>query len=268
MAGLEETLTGKIGPLPTWGWMGIFTAAAGGFYLWQKHKSASSSSATSATAEQQLLAAEEAAAANAAQATAVQTPNYNYGGRGRYNWSPAASTTSASTGTTSASSGTSSSTATSPVQTTVPAGSITSQQTVTVPNCAGMDAGAAHNAIVAAGLVPTAPAGQRAYELVASTTPAAGTAVMPGSSVQINTAYSASASLPVQASTSSTTAAAGKTVVPDCAGQTCGTAHNMLVAAGLTPTAAKGQKATQKCTGTSPAAGTSVAQGSAVTILT
>lgn len=36
MAGL---LTNRIGPLPTWGWLGIATAGGGAFYLWHKSKS-------------------------------------------------------------------------------------------------------------------------------------------------------------------------------------------------------------------------------------
>jgi hypothetical protein len=114
----------KLGPLPFWAWLAITTALVAVYVLWEKHKQGSSS-ATSATAQQQLLAAEEAAAANAANATAVQTPNYNYGGyngsggRGhRYAHAPAASTTApaapaatatttgASTGTTGPSAGT------------------------------------------------------------------------------------------------------------------------------------------------------------------
>ena len=130
----------------------------------------------------------------------------------------------------------------------------------------GTDAGNAHNILVAAGLKPTAAAGQRSYEIVASTSPAAGSQVSPGSSVTIITKYTGP--LPGQATVSSNTAGPGKTVVPNCAGQTAGNAHNMIVAAGLKPTAAAGQKASAKCKGTSPAAGSVVKDGSSVTILT
>ena len=83
----------ELGPLKVWQWMLIATGLFLVLWLYQKKKGGTSS-ASSTTAEQQLLAAEEASAANAAQATAVQTPNYNYGG-GRRSWSPAASTTTA-----------------------------------------------------------------------------------------------------------------------------------------------------------------------------
>jgi len=86
---IGSTLTEKAGPLPVWGWMATFTGLALVYYAIEKKKKGASS-ATSATAEQQLLAAEEAAAANAAQATAVQTPNYDYGHKA---WRPASSTT-------------------------------------------------------------------------------------------------------------------------------------------------------------------------------
>lgn len=40
-AGGGSLLTRKLGPLPTWGWLVIVTAAGIGFYLYQKHKQAS-----------------------------------------------------------------------------------------------------------------------------------------------------------------------------------------------------------------------------------
>ena len=72
--------------------------------------------------------------------------------------------------------------------------------------------------------------------------------------------------------TSSTTpTSTGTTVlVPDCSGGTTGNAHNLLVAAGLVPTdtasSNKGE-ASWQCTGTNPSAGTTVAKGSEVAIL-
>ena len=65
----------------------------------------------------------------------------------------------------------------------------TTTATVVVPNCAGMSAGSAHNAIVAAGLVPTDTEGNVSGEAswtVASTTPAGGSTVATGSTVAIN----------------------------------------------------------------------------------
>lgn len=66
-----------------------------------------------------------------------------------------------------------------------------------------------------------------------------------------------------------TSTGTGTVKVPDCAGQTAGEAHNLIVAAGLVPTDASAgqQDASWKCTGTNPAAGTEVAQGSSVAIL-
>jgi hypothetical protein len=276
-------LTEKAGPLPTWGWLAIFTGVALVAYVYEKKKSSGSSTATSTTAQQQLLAAEEAAAANAANVTSAQTPNYNYAGNGSrmrssgvYSYAPAASTTApvASTAGTTTTVTPTTTTPTTPAGSPPPAVSTTpapvasSNNTVSVPNCTGMDAGNAHNVLASAGLNPTAPPGQRAYEIVSGTSPAAGSQVQPGSAVTIVTTAPANANLPVQATTGSKTAGAGQTVVPNCAGQTAGTAHNMIVSAGLVPTAASGQKATTICKSTSPAAGSVVKDGSKVTIQT
>jgi hypothetical protein len=245
-------LTEKLGPLPVWGWMGIGTA---GILVLVSMRSKSASSTTAAT-----TAAPAASTAAPSSGGGSYGSGYgNYGGQsGGYSWTPAASTAGASTAPASTAS------------TTAPAASSATATTggsmITVPNVVGTDAGNAHNILVAAGLVPVAAAGQKAYELVTAQSPAPGSQVASGTQVSITAP--AGTSLPSQAQTSTTTAGAGQTVVPDCAGQTAGAAHNMLVAAGLTPTAAAGQKATQKCTGTSPAAGTAVAQGSRVTILT
>lgn len=61
----------------------------------------------------------------------------------------------------------------------------------TVPQLTGQSAGAAHNALVSAGLVPTADAGQKAGDIVSATNPAGGTSVPHGSSVRIETAAAA-----------------------------------------------------------------------------
>lgn len=54
-----------------------------------------------------------------------------------------------------------------------------------VPPCIGKDAGAAHNAIIAAHLTPTAVKGQTPREICTATTPGAGNTVKEGSDVQI-----------------------------------------------------------------------------------
>jgi hypothetical protein len=59
--------------------------------------------------------------------------------------------------------------------------------TVAVPNCKGMTAGQAHNAITSAGLHATAGAGQKATSICTGTSPAAGAQVTPGSNVEILT---------------------------------------------------------------------------------
>jgi hypothetical protein len=66
---------------------------------------------------------------------------------------------------------------------------------------------------------------------------------------------------------SGTSTGTGTVTVPQCTGLSAGSAHNTLVAAGLKPVAAPGQKDTWTVSGTSPGAGTVVAAGSAVTIL-
>jgi hypothetical protein len=58
---------------------------------------------------------------------------------------------------------------------------------VAVPVCIGLSAGQAHNAIVAAGLVPEAPAGQTSNMKVSYTNPSGGTQVPKGSKVTIET---------------------------------------------------------------------------------
>jgi hypothetical protein len=62
--------------------------------------------------------------------------------------------------------------------------------------------------------------------------------------------------------------AAGADTVPDVIGQAAGAAHNAIAAAGLKPTAPKGQTANMKVSSTNPKAGTQVAAGSSVTIET
>jgi hypothetical protein len=122
---------------------------------------------------------------------------------------------------------------------------------VQVPEVAGQTAGAAHNAITAAGLKPADPDASRAMEpqdKVLSTTPAGGSVVNKGSTVTIN--------------------AAPYVTVPSIRGKTAGEAHNTLVAAKLDPIAPANQKPSQKVTGSSPAAGAEVPAGTRVSIIT
>lgn len=128
----------------------------------------------------------------------------------------------------------------------------TSSGNVTVPDVTGQTAGEAHNVLTAAGLKPVADPAQKPADKVTSTTPKAGTSVASGSSVLI-TASSAS----------------GTTVkVPNVNGKSAGEAHDILVSAGLVPTAPRSQRANMKVSRTAPAAGASVARGSKVTIYT
>ena len=64
-------------------------------------------------------------------------------------------------------------------------GGVTGGKKSTVPHVVGEKAGAAHNAIVAAGLHPIADPGQKATWIVTSTTPAAGKTVNSGTRVLI-----------------------------------------------------------------------------------
>lgn len=63
--------------------------------------------------------------------------------------------------------------------------SVAPSKTVAVPNVVGRSAGEAHNALVAAELVPTAAAGQLATEVVSGLVPAVGSIVAVGSKVEI-----------------------------------------------------------------------------------
>jgi len=76
---------------------------------------------------------------------------------------------------------------TTPPSSGTPTGTTTTPTDVAVPVCVGLSAGQAHNAIVAAGLVPEAPAGQTANMKVSYTNPSGGTQVPKGSKVTIET---------------------------------------------------------------------------------
>jgi Phage tail lysozyme len=123
---------------------------------------------------------------------------------------------------------------------------------VRVPYLTGMTAGTAHNVLVAAGLKPRADAGQKANWWVSSSSPTGDAAVPAHDSVWIN-AYS------------STKPATMK--VPDLVGYEAGTAHNILHAMGLEPTAPAGQKATWQVTGSKPSKDIAIGKGGHVEIL-
>lgn len=137
-----------------------------------------------------------------------------------------------------------------PGPTGTPPGPVTGGGNVTVPNDVGKTAGQAHNDIVAAGLVPTADPGQKATDKVTSTSPPGGTSVAKGSRVLISASGS------------------GTVTVPDTTGKSAGQAHDMLVGAGLVPTAPPSQKANMLVWYTNPRAGSNVAKGTKVTINT
>src|SRR5579875_197316 len=126
--------------------------------------------------------------------------------------------------------------------------------TVTVLNVIGQAAGAAHNAIAAAGLTPIADPSQKPSDKVTSTSPAAGTQVPEGSKVLIT-------ATPAGGGTATVT-------VPNTAGMPAGEAHNVLAAAGLVPAAPAAQKPDMRVSYTTPRAGTRVAKGTRVVINT
>jgi hypothetical protein len=128
--------------------------------------------------------------------------------------------------------------------------------TAKVPNCAGQTAGTAHDLIVAAGLVPVDPNANVSGEpskKVASTDPPAGTSVASGSQVTIITS-------------TSTTSPATVTVPALSKGETAGSMHDALEAAGLKPAAAAGQQPGWVVKSISPASGTKVPKGTKVII--
>lgn len=45
MPGMGDTLTNKVGPLPTWAWAGLATAGLGGYLLWRKKQSVAAQNA-------------------------------------------------------------------------------------------------------------------------------------------------------------------------------------------------------------------------------
>jgi hypothetical protein len=225
-----------------WALTGVVAVGAGLlFILWRKRKSAAAASTSTGTST--ATAAELAALENELgnlQSSSTATGTAGGGG-------------STGGGGTISTSGTGTSTGTTATGTSTAAGTSTATGTVTVPQCAGLSAGSAHNTLVAAGLKPTAAPGQKDTWTVSGTSPGAGTVVPAGSAVTILAAPGVGQ-------------AASTTVVPDVVGRTAGDAHNLIVAAGLKPTAAPGQKATWNVTGTTPKGGTTVAYGSSVII--
>jgi hypothetical protein len=130
--------------------------------------------------------------------------------------------------------------------------SSSSSGNVSVPHTEGGTAGEAHDLIVAVGLVPkAATASQKPSDIVTGTSPSAGTSVASGSKVTI-------------------TAKAGNTAtevtVPKTVGDTAGTAHDKISAAGLEPVAAASQEPSMKVISTAPAGGAKAAKGTRVVI--
>lgn len=123
--------------------------------------------------------------------------------------------------------------------------------TVKVPHTEGGTAGEAHDLIVATGLVPVAPSTQKSSDIVSGTSPSAGTSVASGSKVTIN-ATAANTSTQV--------------TVPKTVGDTAGTAHNKIQAAGLVPVATASQKPAMKVISTAPAGGSKANKGTRVVI--
>ena len=123
---------------------------------------------------------------------------------------------------------------------------------VPVPYLGGFSARQAHNILVAAGLRPEANPGQKPNWWVSGSSPAGDAHVPPHFGVWINAHASTQPSV---------------IKVPDLAGFSAGTAHNILAAEGLVPYAPAGQKATWQVTGTHPRKDTSTSHGAHVEIL-
>ena len=123
---------------------------------------------------------------------------------------------------------------------------------IEVPDITGHQAGPAHNILVAAGLEPTAAAGQQPTWYVTGSTPAPDVSIARGAPVTI-LADPGAAATPI--------------VVPDLTNYAAGSAHNILVAAGFVPTAVSTQQPWWRVTGSSPAAGTVAKAGTKVTII-
>ncbi len=123
---------------------------------------------------------------------------------------------------------------------------------VRVPYLQGFTAGEAHNILVAAGLRPQADAGQKASWRVSSSSPHGNDEVPPHYGVWINA--------------NATTKETGLKV-PDLVGYEAGVAHNILLAEGLIPTAAAGQKSTWQVTGSHPGQDSGIGRGARVEIV-
>ena len=144
---------------------------------------------------------------------------------------------------------------------TQPSGNTTGSN-VQVPNVVGQTAGSAHNAIVAAGLVPTDANGSVKGEAswkVASTSPPGGTSVAKGSSVAIN------------ATAPSTTSTSSKVTVPNVVGLEADQAGPNLQSVGLKvsltgPAFKTGGPQVRIITAQSPKAGSQADKGSTVTL--
>jgi hypothetical protein len=190
--GVMASLKERVGPFPLYVWLLAMTGIGVVLLMLKKKKSGTPTTGTPGTPCTQSggSAGTWDSTGTVCQATTVSTVNApattSTGGSGMRNWRSQSGgpTVSSTPPTTTSTAGTvpppATTTTTAPPPT--PAGT-----TVTVPNMAGMAAGAAHNQIVALGLVPKAPAGQTANMKVSYTNPGFGAKVAPGSSVLIET---------------------------------------------------------------------------------
>jgi hypothetical protein len=195
--GVLAALKDRMGPFPLYVWLLIMTAIGAVFYLMKKKKGAAATTGTPGTpcTQSDGSAGTWDSTGTVCQASTVSTVNApaSTGPAGvngsLRNWRAGSgtATSGSGTGTTSATGTGSTVPPAQPPVTTVPPPASTGTTLVTVPNLAGQSAGAAHNALVALGLVPTAPAGQKDNMKVSYTNPGFGARVAPGSKVLIET---------------------------------------------------------------------------------
>src|SRR6202453_2736830 len=195
---LGAELKGKVGPFPLYVWLLIMTGLGLVAYLvlGKKKKGAATGTPGTPCTQSDGSAGTWDSTGTVCQATTVSTVNTPVAATtataaqpasGMRNWrsQSAGPTVAATPPSTTSTSSTVPPPATTVSTTTPPTTAATTL--VTVPNLAGMSAGAAHNSIVALGLVPKAPAGQKANMKVSYTNPGFGAKVAPGSSVLIET---------------------------------------------------------------------------------
>jgi hypothetical protein len=194
---LADSLKHKIGPLPTWGWLGIATAGFGVFYFIEKKKSSSSSSTTTPTNTSsdtsgttnpggqgqvpQYVKVEQ----ETSNETNSNDVNSNNSAPSNYSTAPVAVNSPGSNNTAPASPVTGTTPA--PVAPT-PAPVTSSKANIKIPNLVGQRAAYGVSAINALGLkVHTSPVRDPSKEYtVTGSSPPAGTSVAKGSSVTLD----------------------------------------------------------------------------------